>query len=121
MRVITFAGPAACTRREHFAEAREALDEAIARSAGGVSDFLHALSMSIKGMLLFVTGDLESGMRLVEQARLIHERLHDYEGGGAALAASDAQASSSPIRWTQASSIGSKGSRHRFRKGDWTA
>jgi predicted ATPase/serine/threonine protein kinase len=66
-------------------EARAALDKAIERSAGGVSDFLHALSMTIKGMLLFATGDLEAGMALVEKARRIQERLADHEGGGLAL------------------------------------
>ncbi|MFN0152641.1 MAG: protein kinase domain-containing protein [bacterium] len=66
-------------------EARAALDEGIARSAGGVADFIHALSMSIKGMLLFVTGDLDSGVALVEQARRIHERMNDREGLGVAL------------------------------------
>jgi len=66
-------------------EARAALDEAIARSAGGVSDFIHGVSLSIKGMLLFVTGDLEAGMASVEQARAIHARLNDNEGGGVAL------------------------------------
>jgi tetratricopeptide (TPR) repeat protein len=62
-----------------------ALDEAIARSASGVSDFLHALSLTIKGMLRFVTDDLESGMALIEEARRIQERLNDREGGGMAL------------------------------------
>jgi non-specific serine/threonine protein kinase len=62
-----------------------ALDEAIARSAGGVSDFVHAFSLSIKGMLRFVSGDLESGMALVEAARRIHDRLEDREGCGMAL------------------------------------
>ena len=38
-------------------EARTALDEAIERSAGGVSDFLHSLALTLKGMLLFATGD----------------------------------------------------------------
>ena len=66
-------------------EARAALDEAIARSAGGVSDFIHALGLTIKGMLLFATGDLDAGMALVEQARQIQERAGDYEGGGVAL------------------------------------
>jgi tetratricopeptide (TPR) repeat protein len=65
--------------------AQAALDEAIRRSAGGVSDFMHALSMTLKGMLLFATGDLEAGMALVEQARRIQERLDDCEGGGVAL------------------------------------
>ncbi|MBA2259347.1 MAG: hypothetical protein H0W18_10650, partial [Acidobacteria bacterium] len=62
-----------------------ALDEAIARSAGGVCDFLQAISMTIKGMLRFVTGDPESGMALIEEARRIQERLNDREGGGMAL------------------------------------
>jgi len=62
-----------------------ALDEAIARSAGGVCDFLQAISMTIKGMLRFVTGDPESGMALIVEARRIQERLNDREGGGMAL------------------------------------
>ena len=44
-----------------------------------------ALSMSIKGMLLFATGDLDAGMALVEEARRIQERMDDHEGGGVAL------------------------------------
>jgi predicted ATPase len=68
-----------------MAESAAALDEALALSAGGVSDFVYAFSLSIKGMLRFVTGDLESGMTLVEEARRIHERLQDREGGGMAL------------------------------------
>ena len=66
-------------------EARTALDEAISLSAGGVSDFVHALSMTLQGMRLFATGDLEAGIALVEQARRIQERLDDCEGGGVAL------------------------------------
>jgi predicted ATPase len=66
-------------------EARAVLDEAIARAGGGVSDFVHALSLTLKGMLLFATGELDAGMALVEQARLIQERLGDWEGGGVAL------------------------------------
>lgn len=66
-------------------EARAALDEAVALSTGGVSDFLYALSLTIKGMLLFATGDLEFGRALVEQARRIQVRLEDHEGGGMAL------------------------------------
>ena len=62
-----------------------ALDEAIARSEGGVSDFVLGLGKSIKGMLRFVTGDLESGIALVEEACRIQERMNDREGGGMAL------------------------------------
>jgi len=61
------------------------LDEAITRSAGGVSDFIHAISMTIKGLLLFATGDLDAGVALVQEARRIQERLGDCEGGGLAL------------------------------------
>jgi len=63
-------------------EARAPLDDAIARAAGGVSEFIHALSCTIKGLLLFATGDLEAGIALVEQARRTQERLGDCEGGG---------------------------------------
>ena len=64
-----------CLSLGRMEDAGAALDEAIARSAGGVSDFLHALSLTIKGMLRFVTGDLESGMALIEEARRIQARL----------------------------------------------
>lgn len=66
-------------------EAMAMFDEAIERSSGGVSDFIHALSMALKGMCLFLTGDVEAGMALVEQARGIQKRLEDHEGGGVAL------------------------------------
>jgi len=62
-----------------------ALDEAIARSEGGVSDFVLGLGKSIKGMLRFVTGDLESGIALVEEACRIQKSINDREGGGMAL------------------------------------
>ena len=55
------------------------------RSAGGVSDFFHSLGLTLKGMLLFATGDLDAGKALVEQARRIQERAGDYELGGLAL------------------------------------
>jgi len=42
--------------------------------------------MTLRGVLLFVTGDLEGGMVLIEDARRIQERLSDREGGGLALA-----------------------------------
>jgi len=66
-------------------EAGAALDEAISRNAGGVNDFMHALSLSLKGMLLFATGHLDDGMVLVEKARWIHVSLEDHEGRGVAL------------------------------------
>ena len=66
-------------------DARAALEEALARSAGGVSDFIQGFSMAIKGMLLFATGHLDAGMALVERAGEIHVRLGDYELRGVAL------------------------------------
>jgi tetratricopeptide (TPR) repeat protein len=63
--------------------AAEALDHAIARSEP-VDAFMHALSLSVKGMLLFVTGEREAGIALVQRARGIQERIGDHEGGGVA-------------------------------------
>jgi serine/threonine-protein kinase PknK len=63
--------------------AAEALDDAIVRAAA-VDPFMQALSMSIKGMLLFATGEREAGMALVQDARRIQERLDDHECGGVA-------------------------------------
>lgn len=74
-----------CLSLGRMDDAAAALDEAMARSAGGVCDFLQAISMTIKGMLLFVTGDLGAGMVLIEEARRIQKRLNDREGGGMAL------------------------------------
>ena len=51
----------------------------------GATQFLDAFSTAIKGMLHFVTGDLDGGIALVEQARTIQIRLEDYEGLGLAL------------------------------------
>jgi tetratricopeptide (TPR) repeat protein len=66
-------------------EAKAALDEGIARSASGVHEFIHGISISMKGMLLFATGNLEAGMALVEKARQLHARFDDHEGRGVAL------------------------------------
>ena len=66
-------------------KAQAACDEALERSAGGVNEFIHALSMSLKGMALFLQGDIDGGMVLAEKARVIQERLGDREGGGVNL------------------------------------
>ena len=66
-------------------EARAAFDESIARSANGVSDFIYSFSTTLKGMLLFATGDLDGGIKLVERARRIQEGLGNCEGGGLSL------------------------------------
>lgn len=65
-------------------EARAALDESIERSRG-LSEFMVSTAMTIKGMLLFATGDLSAGMALVEDARRIQIRHQNYEIGGLAL------------------------------------
>jgi serine/threonine-protein kinase PknK len=67
-----------------MAEARAAFDEGLERSAG-LSEFLAALLMTLKGVLLFATGDLPGGKAMVEQARRIQERIGDREVGGMAL------------------------------------
>jgi tetratricopeptide (TPR) repeat protein len=65
-------------------DARVRLDECIAR-AQGVSEFLVSIGQTMKGLLLFATGELEQGIALVEAARRIQVRLGDYEVGGLAL------------------------------------
>jgi non-specific serine/threonine protein kinase len=65
-------------------EAGAALDDAIARSAGGVSDFMHAISKTMKGIQLFATGKLDAGMALVQQAIQLHASYDDHEGRGVA-------------------------------------
>lgn len=66
-------------------EALAPLDEGIERGAGGVSDFMHALCMAIKGMLLFTTGKLDEGIALAKAALTIQQRIGDNEGGGITL------------------------------------
>ena len=62
--------------------AAEALDDAIVRAAP-VDAFMQAMAMTMKGMLLFATGDCEAGVKLVQEARRIQEP-GDHEGGGVA-------------------------------------
>jgi non-specific serine/threonine protein kinase len=66
-------------------QAAAPLDESIAYAERAGSDYLLGLMLTIKGMLLFVSGDLEGGRALVESARVIQVRIGDYEGGGMAL------------------------------------
>jgi tetratricopeptide (TPR) repeat protein len=65
--------------------ANAAFEDAIARSANGVFDFMHAITMTFQAMLLFATGEVDAGIARIEQARRIQDRLHDDEGGGVAL------------------------------------
>ncbi|MCG6954628.1 MAG: protein kinase [Gemmatimonadetes bacterium] len=66
-------------------EAGSALDDAISRATASGTEFIQALAMSIKGMLLFLGGDLEAGWETVEAARRIQIRIGDYEGRGLSL------------------------------------
>jgi tetratricopeptide (TPR) repeat protein len=66
-------------------EARAALDDAIARGESGVSPFVQGIAMSLKGMLLFTTGDADAGMALVERARQILVSMGDHELRGVAI------------------------------------
>ncbi|MEJ2205666.1 MAG: protein kinase [Gemmatimonadota bacterium] len=68
---------------ERIDAAAEALDKAIARAAP-VDAMMQALAMSIKGMLLFATGERDAGVNLVQDARRIQEGIGDHEGGGLA-------------------------------------
>lgn len=63
----------------------EPLDESIALAERAGNDFLLALMRSIKGMALFILGDLEGGLALLESARRTQVRNGDFEGGGLAL------------------------------------
>jgi len=65
-------------------EAATSLDESTSLSADGVSDFIHALSMTLDGMRLFAVGNLQAGIDTLERARLIQQQIDDYEGGGLA-------------------------------------
>ncbi|MGD8896026.1 MAG: protein kinase, partial [Acidobacteriota bacterium] len=66
---------------ERIEAAAEALDDATVRAAAADA-FMQALAMSVKGMLLFATGEREAGIALVQDARRIQERIGDHEGGG---------------------------------------
>jgi predicted ATPase len=66
-------------------EALAAFSESVARAEASNAEFILALALSLKGLSLFLAGDLEGGLALVESARRIQVRIGDYEGGGLAL------------------------------------
>ena len=69
--------------------AAEALDDAIVRAAP-VDAFMQAMAMTMKGMLLFATGDCEAGVKLVQDARRVQEpRRPRRRRGGAELSRPD--------------------------------
>ena len=61
-------------------ESGAALDEAIAFGERAQHDFLRSLSMSMKGLQLFVCDALDAGFDLLTQARRIQTRIGDDEG-----------------------------------------
>ncbi len=67
-----------------MAEAAAAFDGGIEGNKG-VSEFFFSLGVTLKGLLLFATGDLPGGRALIEAARRIQERNGDHEVGGMAL------------------------------------
>lgn len=66
-------------------EAREPLERGIEVAGRLGLDFNLALCLSINGMRVFASGDLDGGRAMVESARAIQVRMGDYEGGGMAL------------------------------------
>ncbi len=66
-------------------ESRAALDGAIGRAGASGASWVGNLAMTIKGMLLSVTGDLAGGMTTVEQARRGQVAAGDYEGAGLSM------------------------------------
>jgi len=62
-------------------------DEALGAEAAMFLGYgrLQAGSMTIKGMLLFATGNVDAGMSLVDEALVIQRRIEDNEMGGLAL------------------------------------
>lgn len=88
---------------EGFLGSGETLDATPPR-ADGVDDFMRAISMSIKGMLLFLSGDLETGIRFVEDARRIQECLNECEGSGLALTSLTPGSCTTNLRWPVRSS-----------------
>ena len=74
-----------CLSTGRFDEAFVALDQARTRAVGSGAEFVHALSLAMKGLLTFITGDVDGGIALTEAGRRISARLNDCEGGGVAL------------------------------------
>jgi tetratricopeptide (TPR) repeat protein len=68
-----------------MSEAVEAIESSAERASAAGEEFIEALALSIKGMLVFLGGDLPGGLALVEAARQIQTRIRDFEGGGLAL------------------------------------
>ena len=68
--------------RGRMDEARAAFDASLALGGGADAEFVHGIAMTMKGMLLFATGDLGGGMALVDRALQSAVRRDDCEGGG---------------------------------------
>jgi predicted ATPase len=61
------------------------LERGIECAERGKDEYNLGIGLTIKGMLVFLGGDLAGGRALVEQARRIQVRNNDYETGGMAL------------------------------------
>jgi len=59
-----------------------AFDEGVATAKAANHDFFFALISGLKGMLLGVTGDIPTGLAMLENAIAIQARIQDYEGAG---------------------------------------
>ena len=74
-----------CLSIGRFDEAFAALDQAHARSVNARAEFVQALALTMKGLLTFITGDVDGGVALAEAGQRISVRLNDCEGGGVGL------------------------------------
>ncbi|MEA3247563.1 MAG: protein kinase [Gemmatimonadota bacterium] len=66
-------------------EAARACDDILAYARSGKSEFLEAFGLSFKGMLVFLTGDLQKGRPMTEEALRMQERRGDAEAAGLSL------------------------------------
>ena len=74
-----------CLSTGRIEEATAALEASRSRAASAGYPFIHALALTLLGMLRFVTGDAVGGEQLVVEARRIQTTIGDCEGGGIAL------------------------------------
>ena len=75
-------GHLSCGRVE---EARTWLDQAIREGDAGGHEFIANIARSILGLCLFLAGDIEAGIAMVEEGRRSQVRNEDYEGAGLGL------------------------------------
>ena len=66
-------------------DAGSPLEESIRLGERAGNQFLTALMKSMRGMWLFIQGDIDGGIAMIDEARRIQVPAGDYEGGGLAL------------------------------------